>query len=82
MAVELNFHSHSFGLCVGETELAQSRDMEVATNEMSHTTTGRTGRSLRLPSQSLEWSGSGTAPAVGTCPLCWLPPESAHTCHA
>lgn len=71
--MELNLHLHSFGLCVGETDLSQSRDVEVATSEVFHTTNGRTGRSLALPSQSLKWSMSGTAHAVGTCPLCACP---------
>lgn len=77
--MELNLYWRSFGFCVGETELAQSRDMEVAKNEVSHTTNGRSGRSLTLPSQPLKWSVSGTARAVGTCPLCWLPLDSART---
>lgn len=69
--MELNLYSHSLGLCVGETDLTQSRDMEVATDEASHTANGRTGRSLALPRQSLKWLVSGTARAVGPCPLCY-----------
>lgn len=76
--MELNLYLYSFGLCVGETDLAQSRAMEVATVEVSHTANGRTGRSLALPSQSLQWWVPGAARAVGTCPLCWLPPECLH----
>lgn len=70
MEVELNLYWHYFGLGVGEADLTQSRDVEVATNEVSHTTDGRTGRSWHCPTS-----------AVGTCPLCsHMPYLGAHSC--
>lgn len=51
--MELNLYSHYSGRCVGERDLTQSRAMEVATSEVSHTANGRAGRSLALPRQSL-----------------------------